>query len=73
MINDTEIANELGHEAFGNGLHAPAQDKELMDMLRIPVGGRGIKLMDAWKKGWENAQRNTPEYKKMMLDVFGAN
>ncbi len=73
MANDTETANGLGQKAFENGLHAPAQDKQLMNMLRIPVGGRGIKLMGAWKKGWENAQRNTPEYKKMMLDVFGVN
>ncbi len=73
MANNTEIANELGREAFEKGLYAPAQDKQLMNMLRVPVGGRAIELMAAWKKGWENAQKNTPEYKKMMLGVFGVN
>ena len=73
MTNDTETANGLGQEAFENGLHAPAQDKQLMNMLRVPVGGRAIELMAAWKKGWENAQKNTPEYKKMVADVFGVN
>ncbi len=47
MANNTEIANELGREAFEKGLYAPAQDKQLMNMLRVPVGGRAIELMAA--------------------------
>lgn len=71
MINTTEIANELGQKAFGNGLHVPAQDKEMMDMFTgIPVGGCGMQLMASWKNGWNKARESTDEYKQMMKDVF---
>lgn len=72
MTKNTETAHGLGQKAFKNGLHAPAQDKKLLDMLvGSPIGGWGMELMDAWTKGWEEARANTPEHKKMMRDVFG--
>jgi hypothetical protein len=47
-------ASKLGAGAFKKGMKSiPAQDKELMKLLKgLPVGGGGASIMDAWSKAW---------------------
>jgi len=50
-------ARAFGSVAFANGLMAaPAGDTNLMDLLAgEPVGGNGVKIMQAWLSGWTQA------------------
>lgn len=52
---DAEIkqAYDLGVKAFRAGQRAiPAQDRDLLDMLKGEQIGEGVPLLKSWLKGW---------------------
>ena len=67
------IAYQLGKNGFDNGKQAPAQDKNMLNMLRgMKIGDMdGVELLDSWNFGWNQARESTEEYKQMLIDVFG--
>jgi hypothetical protein len=65
-MTNIKAAYELGKKAFhGGAKRIPALDAELKSLLRGPMGS-GIPTLNAWLKGWDNAnlgiaQRETVE------------
>lgn len=52
----TDIAQQLGTNAFAAGIQAPVLDPEMMDLLKGLKVGEGIPLLKAWIKGWTLAR-----------------
>lgn len=46
-----EIAIELGKKARANGLFIPAQDSELMSMIKIAGSAEVVVLINYWNMG----------------------
>ena len=61
-----------GFEAFGNGLHAPAQCEKFMGAVErsgAKAGdGIGSALCDAWKSGWHEAREENN--KKLFPEMY---
>lgn len=50
------VAQVLGQKAFVNGAkRVPAHDPELMTLLAGNEVGQGIPVLDAWLRGWDEA------------------
>lgn len=65
-LDEIVFAKKLGRTGFYEGKQAPAQDPEVLDMLKgmKPGNPHGVNLLTAWNEGWNKARVSTNEYKQ---------